>query len=309
MKIKYLSIVLVLLLFSILSLQSFSVFLSSSTEEIDTARLCSLILHCEKDGTAYADQEIAIYHYAGIEKDLKISLTGEFAGYPFEVNGIQTQSEWSAITSTVGPYIIADGLTPFTVGKTDEKGTVRFDSLPVGFYYITMTDAASSYLYFEPFTAYVPGLNTQGGWDYEAEVHPKMVKKTGPVPETMTVTKLWRDSADRSRRPEKIEIWLYHNGTFAERIFLSGANNWTYSWETDDKSSWTAVERHVPEDYTVLINEVGSKIYITNSGIENSEVPPKTQDVFRNDFLMLGMSALGLILLFAGRRRGGRHAE
>jgi hypothetical protein len=83
-------------------------------------------------------------------------------------------------------------------------------------------------------------------------------------------------------RPAQIEVQLLKNGEVQEdqTVTLSAANNWQYTWTgLDGTAEWTAVEKNVPENYTVMtsMEDNDSRLVITNTEKTPSTDPTSTE--------------------------------
>jgi cobalamin biosynthesis Mg chelatase CobN len=75
-------------------------------------------------------------------------------------------------------------------------------------------------------------------------------------------------------------VQLLKNGEVQEdqTVTLSAANNWQYTWTgLDDTAEWTAVEKEVPENYTVMtsLEDNDSRLVIINTE-KTPETPSET---------------------------------
>ena len=107
---------------------------------------------------------------------------------------------------------------------------------------------------------------------------------------------------------------ILKNGEKISEQILSEANDWSYAWTApDDGSVWQAVERDVPEHYTVTVREENNIITITNTTTETvpDPKPPQTGDNSHIELYVLLMALSGTVLLLLGiaKRRSGGHAE
>ena len=126
------------------------------------------------------------------------------------------------------------------------------------------------------------------------------------------VLKLWKGDEGFEGRPTSIEVELFRDGSIFETVVLSEENNWAYSWTADDDgSSWSVVERNIPEGYSVTLEERGTAFVLTNTLIppdpENPEdpeippvVPPKTGDTSNIHLYAVLMFASGSMLIILG---------
>jgi hypothetical protein len=283
---------------------------TEAAEEIDVARTdCSLTVSYSAAADCGETLEIKLHQIAVISADFQYTLRSP---YPqVKLNGISTQSEWSAVSDTLGAYITADQIVPLQTVCTDTLGQALFTDLCPGLYYVegcTFTSGRTTYTY-APFLVAVPELGTDGAWNYNAAAVPKHKKTTDmPDPETKeyTVVKVWKTASGASH-PGSVKVELYKNGSFAETQTLSAANNWMYTWTDDTDSTWTVVERDVPDGYTVSVSgEYVITIINSADSTPGTDDSPRTGDTqsTRLYVLLLAASGIGLIVLaLLGRRK------
>lgn len=132
----------------------------------------------------------------------------------------------------------------------------------------------------EPITYTVEEVDVAGGYDAKAEgmavgnIHkPATIRKT--------VTKIWNDDENHDGlRPETVTINLLANGKVLNKVELSSANQWTYTWEglyVNDGGKpivYTVEEVNVDENYTVSYDvDANGGLIVTNTHI------PETVDI------------------------------
>lgn len=88
-----------------------------------------------------------------------------------------------------------------------------------------------------------------------------------PEPVDITVVKVWDDDDnERGNRPDHVTVTLYAGDEVFEKVTLSEANGWTYSWEDLDGSvEWSILETGIPKGYTPSYSNEGEVIIITNT--------------------------------------------
>lgn len=282
-----------------------------------TEKECSLELRYQHDGHGIAESGVRLYRAAEVSADGEYTLTGPFAEYPLKVNGVQTQTEWKEAAVTLAAYAAADSVVPEQSEKTDANGIVRFSSLKTGLYLVISETAATDdgYCIFAPFLISLPGIDDSGNRVYDVSANPKS-EAHEPSPEEIEhkVVKIWNDADYKRYRPKYITVDILKNGEKVSEQILSEANNWSYAWTApDDGSVWQAVERKVPEHYTVTVREENNMITVTNTTTETvpDPKPPKTGDSRHTELYALAMALSGTVLLLLGiaKRRSDAHAE
>lgn len=304
LKRKVLGVVLTLTL-----LLSFVAFSAEAATAVDTQIPGSLTLTYSYDGQPFSGITVGIYRVADISQYADFTLTGAFSQLPVEVNKVKTQQEWKQVASTLSAYVTAQSIPADREAVTDQDGVVSFSGLPLGLYLVAgvRAEQKNGYCQFDSFMISVPDLNEQDEWVYDVVAKPKSVfHEVKPVMITYTVNKLWKDEGYTHLRPKSVSLELYKNGTLAETVALSAANNWTYSWTAeDDGSLWQVVEANVPKGYKVTLEQKGNFFFVTN-GYDMPVTPPPMGDIFNPTvyLIIMGVSGLGLIGLGIAGKKG-----
>jgi hypothetical protein len=281
---------------------------SASAEPFDVDRVSCLTLHYAKDGENFEGLAIKTYRIAELGDDGGYRLCGAFADYSVNVYAVSSQTEWRRITSTLAAYIAADGISPDREGVTDTEGRVSFTGLRTGLYLTLSVKRETKELVtvFEDFITAIPGRNSEGSYNYDVTAKPKYESFVpAPAEVEFKVVKQWKDTGAENKRPKSVDVDIFREGALVESVSLSAENDWCYKWTApDDRSTWTAVERNIPEKYKVTVISDGRTIVITNS-YEAPELPPDTGDTesLMQYVLMLSLSGLALIALGVMRMR------
>ena len=96
----------------------------------------------------------------------------------------------------------------------------------------------------------------------EPTVTPEPVE---PEPVSLTVKKVW--SGDKAEeRPASVTVTLYDGGKAMDKVVLSAANGWTYTWNgLDGDGDWSVIETGIPNGYTPSYRTKGDVVTITNT--------------------------------------------
>ncbi len=278
-----------------------NVFALSTTiakEEINNDTNCNVTLNYYYDDYNFDNTNIKIYHIASITKDFQYNLSSKFSSYPIKINGLKTDVELNTLKQTIDSYIIADNIEELA-SYSITNNQVNINNLKPGLYFIKTNkiDTKDYTLIFDSFLLNLPELTSDGTWNYNLEVYPKIEEYTPKYEDiTYTVTKEWIDNPNT--RPKSIEIEIYEDGILVDSHILSSKNNWTYNWITkDDGSTWTVVERNIPKNYNVSITNKNKNFIIINKDSNYKEENPKTLDNINLYFYLLISASIGLILL------------
>ena len=265
-------------LFCALALCLGMVQIKGSAAALDPDHSCSLTLTYSRNGIVFPGLEIEIYRVAELHADGGYDLIPPFSGYPIKIHGITSQQEWQETAQTVKNFVAANQVPPCRSGVTNGEGVVVFDNLETGLYMVKGTAAQignDGYI-FRDFMVYLP-TPSNGDYDYDVEARPKVAQYTQPA--GYTVVKLWKDGDAAHERPVSVSVDILKNGILQETVVLDSTNNWSYSWETTDRSGvWTVMERDIPEGYQVSITGSETTFFITNTKTPSSPGEPDDPD-------------------------------
>ena len=288
---------------------------ADASTPIDVEQVCSLTLSFACDGTAFSDVPVQLYKVANVSTDYQYTLTKSFTSSNLILNGIRSQGEWNVIRSTLEAYILAERIDANRVLHTDANGQVCFNDLTPGLYLVGAATARKGELhcFFDAALISLPGLNTEGVWQYQVAT----ISKSGMLPpvepdETISlkVIKLWKGDEGGNSRPKHIEVEIFRNGTSYGKVLLSEDNHWSYSWSAaKDDATWTVVERNTPEGYRMTVEKREKSFVITNSLIPQNPDDPldspqtgDTSDVMLYVILMIVSGSILVVLGFVGKR-------
>ena len=280
---------------------------ADAAEPIDVTRQCTLTLFYGYDGKGIADLSVKLYKIADASAECEYTLTETFRSTQLNLNGVQSQSEWNSIRTTLEAYIVANGILENVSTRTDGVGQVRFDNLDPGLY-LTVPGAVNSesvrYAFVTGLTA-LPGLDTEGYWQYDVVITAKGEILPPVEPEQTIqykVLKLWKGDEGRSDRPKKVEVEIFRDGLSQQTVTLSEDNQWAYSWTAaDDGAKWTVIERNVPSGYKATLEERSGTFVLTNTRTSTSSTStPKTGDTSNILLHMIVMYLSGTMLILLG---------
>lgn len=225
------------------------------------------------------------------------------------LNGIQTNSEWNVIRSTLEAYIISNRITEDNASVTNQSGQVCFDDLKPGLYLAVPGTGIGDNLrcVFDAALVALPGLGTDGRLQDQVAV----TAKGAPLPPidadeeiSYKILKLWKGDGGRSRRPQKIEVEIFRNGESYQTVTLSKDNLWSYTWTVkDDGATWTVAERNIPSGYTATMEKRDTTFVLTNTRTPDKTIgdePPKTGDTSNVMLYMMFMYSSGILLVLLG---------
>ena len=303
------------LCFHLIPHQAMAASTSDAVEPIIPENECSLtISYCYAE-TAFSDIEVKLYRIAQVSADFKYTLTQPFEASGLILDGIRTAGEWNVIRSTLEAHILAYNIAPEFAAVTNEDGQVSFETLETGMYLAIVSQAEQDDLHYRFDSALIalPGLGPDGRWQYQVSVNAKgeVLPPVDPDEEVeLKVLKLWRGDEGRTERPKSIEVEIFRDGSSYKTVILSEENHWAYTWTAkDDGSSWTVVERNIPQGYTVTVEERQSTFVLTNTWTptdpDDPGRPPQTGDtsnILLYILLMVGSGSMLIILGITGKK-------
>ena len=276
---------------------------------VDTEAPTSLTLRYQDNGEGIEGAGFSLYRIGEISETGKYTLTEEFAGYPVSLDELDS-SGWRSLAQTLAAYAQRDGIEPDRTGVTGSDGVLRFQDLDTGLFLVTgeKLEYQEKTYTAESFICSLPGLSEDDTWQYDVESSVKYECVTNPDLVSWQVVKVWKND-NESSRPDSIEVQLLKNGSVADTQVLSKENNGRYTWTgLDGASSWTVVEKTVPQGYQVSVAKEETSIIITNSG---SSGKTTTSDGPEGNLPQTGvlwwpvpvLAAAGLLLFLAGWTR------
>ena len=310
--------IMVLLLYFCLHLLPYQVMAASTSDAIEPIipeKECSLTVSYCCGETAFSGIQVKLYRIAEVTADFRYTLAQSFAASGLILDGIRTAGEWNIVRSTLEAHILAYNIAPEFTSVTNEDGQVSFESLKTGMYLAIVNQVEQDDLHYQFDSALIalPGIEQDGRWQYQVSVNAKgeVLPPVDPDEEVeLTVLKLWRGDEGRNDRPKSIEVEIFCDGSSYKTVILSEENHWAYSWSAmDDGSSWTVVERNVPQGYTVTVEERQSTFVLTNTWTptypDDPGRPPQTGDtsnILLYVLLMLGSGSMLVVLGITGKK-------
>lgn len=277
---------------------------SDAVEPIIPERECTLTVSYCYGEKAFSGVEVKLYKIATVSSDFQYTLTQPFEASGLILNGIRTAGEWNVVRSTLETHILANSISPEFTAITDGEGKASFTALTTGMYFATVGEIEQNNVHylFDSALIAVPGLGTDGRWQYQVSVNAKgeALPPIDPDEEIeLKVLKLWRNDENQADRPKSIEVEIFCNGTLYKTVTLSDENHWAHSWSVnDDGSRWMVIERNIPEGYTLSVEERQSTFILTNSWTPTDpNMPPETGDTLNLLLYLLIMAGSGAMLI------------
>lgn len=298
--------ILLCLCFHLMPYQGMAASTSDAVQSIIPEKECSLTLSYSCADTAFSGVEVKLYRIAEVSADFQYTLTQPFEASGLILDGIQTAGEWNVIRSTLETYILANHLAPEFTSVTNEDGQASFRKLNTGMYLAIVSQDV--YYRFDSALIPLPGLGTDGCWQYQASVNAKgeLLPPVDPDKEVeLKVLKLWKGDESQKDRPKSIEVEIFCNGISHKTILLSDENHWAYTWSAkDDGSNWAVVERNVPKGYTMTVESRQTTFILTNTWTpaetDDPGKHPQTGDTMNILPYVLIMVGAGILLILLG---------
>jgi hypothetical protein len=270
--------------------------------QIDPDEEIALTLHCLCNGEPLEDIPFDLYYVGEVSADGALQMSEAFASCSVARMDLN-RSDWRMMAETLDGYAQRDEAPVVMTGVTDANGILELpgesDVLSPGVYLCEAHQEIKdgSVYTIEPLLVSLPEQEENGTMIYDVNVYPKIQSREVKHEVDFTVIKIWKDSetaagttgstaetdteaSAQAGRPKQIEVQLLKNGEVQEdqTVTLSAANNWQYTWTgLDDTAEWTAVEKEVPENYTVMtsLEDNDSRLVIINTE-KTPETPSET---------------------------------
>jgi len=255
----------------------------SAAGKIDLDKGVDLTLNYAYDGTAIKGAEFSAYRIAEVDEYARYKVLEGFAGY--EITGFldedgylvdEEEGYWKTVATTLSGYMTKDKVEATAAAETDENGKAHFEGLEAGIYLVMgASHRQGNYRYTaEPFLIALPGLDHEANeWVYEVEVAVKNSRRTVYDDFDITLIKQWANAEAFEGELPEIEVEIYRDGKLYDTVVLSEENNWKVKVEDlSEKYDWEFVE--ITEgDFTVAVEQTGSKIVFTNTLPEIPDEP------------------------------------
>lgn len=296
---------------------------ANASEIIDINKKSSITIKHFNDKKPISNTIFRLYRVGEISEDAKFTLSEEFVNYNIDLDAINEKSKWNEVADTLATYIQVDKIKSHSEYLTKEDGIIRFDNLKIGVYLVVgdTGNVDGSTIKTKPFLVSLPNKNdSTGDWIYDVEVMTKNDKVNEGYGDfydkeyiDFTVEKIWINDEGRSNKPTSIEVDFYRDDKVYDSIILNEENQWKYVWyNLDPKYNWTAVEKYVPNDYTVSYEKYSKSVKIKNTyNKPNTSITPPTSflpQTGNNWIIAQGFALVGIILISAGyiiKRKNG----
>ena len=267
----------------------------SAYQNIDSKRPVSLTI----DGYPAENAEFSIYKVADFTVDIHFSVNEPYASAGIEIS----EDSYSEAALTLAAYVSSEKITADGKAVIIE-GKAAFADLSQGLYLVVAEDVtADKKVYREtPALVALPGSADGVEWEYDVHMTPKYtVEEITQREVEYSVVKHWIDN-NKDKRPAAIEVVLMKNNEAVETVKLNAANNWHYAWKSlDDGSTWSVMEKNVPENYRVKITGSRTEFVVNNSYVP--DLPPSSPPTGDKQNLILPiilMVGAGMLILFMG---------
>lgn len=244
----------------------------------DLSAKCSLTIDFVYDEVPVEGAEFNLYRVGDLSKDYTLSLSGAYAKYPVEVNGLD-DVRFQKAADTLAGYVGLDGHKPTASLATDAAGQAKFVGLEAGLYLLIASPVnteegiyvVENQLIILPFAE-----NTAGEWNHDLSIQPKAeFEPAQPEPLKLMVVKVWDDKeTDGIHRPVSVTVHLLRNGEKYDTVVLSEETSWRHEWTDLERTYNWSVAEEVPAGYTVSINLNGTQFIITNTCKLPTPTPP-----------------------------------
>ena len=224
----------------------------------------TITLICRQDETILSGMEWTLYRI-GVRHDTAVEFVPALSGYSMDLGDLSSKTVDTA-AKTIEGYVLASGIAPVSQGQTDDNGELAFRGLDNGLYLAAGKNLQVGNTCYIPSTLLLEVNNADAGLDYDAYPKFSYTDLSGQE-RKYTVRKVWIDEDNAyQKRPSDLTIDLYKDDALSETVILNEGNNWEYAWVApEDGAEWKAVEREIPEQYSVMIDYNSWQFLIRNT--------------------------------------------
>lgn len=244
---------------------------------------------------AISGLKVLLYKIGDIDcENIAIVPAEKYAKLPVDFSNLDTVQKQFSIALAGKKYIEENNITEERFAYTDSKGEAYFDSLPVGLYLVAFEGDAEKLP--NSFLVQMPVFDEETNeYNYDIEAFPKSSSVDGLT--SKIVVKIWDDENNKAgKRSDSVTAELYCDGKLYASAELSEANNWTYTWDTLDKScEWTVKEKGSPSGYVSTVTYSDGQVVVKNT-YTSGKLPQTGQ----NYIIVLALFACGVVLVTVG---------
>lgn len=274
---------------------------------VDTEEKANLILKFAPDDTPATGTEFRLYHVADITEVGDYTLTENFDDYDIVIENMD-EAAWNDMTVKLQGYISADQIQPDYTMTIGESAVAAFTDIELGLYFVSGDSFYANGYYYAPqsFIVSLPTVDAEDVWQYEVVTTPKY--EATPELISLEILKVWKDG-DYSARPSSIEVEVYEGDALYQTVTLNIDNNWRYQLTgLLGGSTWSVVEKDVPDEYEVSIEKQTGRFVVTN--IRAVEDEPVSEPTLPQTGMLWWpvpvLAATGLLLIIVGYVRRSR---
>ena len=180
--------------------------------------------------------------------------------YTKDFEGMGVELDDHALSSKLDAYISANDVDSIKM-STDKNGSVTFDDLSLGLYYVKQNEGVGGYSPCKPFLVTVPFF-ANGVYVYDVNATPKT-----EIEETVSVTvrKVW-NTDNSTCAAESVTVQLLRDGAVVKTAILNEENDWQITYTDMPKSdAYSIVEIDVPKGFTATYSQSEYTFTVTNT--------------------------------------------
>lgn len=240
----------------------------------------NLEIECKSEGYPLFGQSWSVYRVGELTGAGTIELQGEFADSQVYLPDLTSSSLLDA-ASSLENFALLEPVKPDATASSDLNGNAYMSDLPDGIYLASGRRITKGGKIYTP----VPMLvQVTGGMTLTT--YAKYTVKDKPTINTQMyrVMKVWQyDDSYMESRPVEIEVGIYRDNSFVEKVTLSKANNWTYDWTGDPVSEWRVKEININTNYKVVYRHNETQYLLINNRDVLSNSGTTTQPTTTSD--------------------------
>ena len=210
-----------------------------------------------KDKTPIVGAELSLYYVASVTLNGSERLNYTYTA-AFENCG--TALDDQELAAYLDTYV-ASSAVPAAVLCTDGEGSVVFEKLPLGLYFIKQTNSVESFAPCNSFLVTVP-IEKADGYAYDVNASPKtdVVRLTD-----ITIEKVWNTDVS-TPIADSVSVQLLRGDKVVETVTLSDENDWKATLtDLPESDLYSVVEVNIPQGFTATYLQKGYEFTVTNS--------------------------------------------
>lgn len=217
----------------------------------------SITITNEIDGSSIDNVTWKAYKIAGYDAHGNIVLDSNFDSTNIDFGTLTTSEEVANAATTFANVVLSDNIA-FNAQAISTGGIAKITGLEQGVYLISGSNVKIGSKVYSPSPMIIEVITDSDG------VNVDVMAKFAYNKTVYSIEKLWK--GDDAKSHTEVVVELYKDGVLNDTIKLNEANNWKYTWDSNDETAvWSVKETTLIKNYKVSYRSEGSDFVVVNT--------------------------------------------